>query len=317
MENQKAISVSKFFKDNEKTLKLKWIAGKKGADRDITEESIHRPGLALTGFFDYFADKRVNIIGMAEYAYLNSLDEVSRDSAIRRYLEEYFPCVIFARGIEPFPLFIELADEIDMPLFISSLVTYHVINDTVIYLERELSPSVSVIGTLVEVQGTGVLIRGPSGVGKSECAIALIKNGAALVADDVVRISQLGGGTLIGSSKMNEMYGFIEIRGLGLINVIQLFGVSSFRQKQEIDIVITLKAWEDVKKIERSGLETSKYRILEIDVPHITLPVAPGRDIAGLVAIAAQEYMMRFLGLHAGKVLNEEIIKRITPPIKG
>lgn len=313
MDNRNAISVSKFFKDNEKTLKLKWLAGRKGADREITEESIHRPGLALAGFFDYFADKRVNIIGMAEYAYLNSLDDDARDNSIRRYLEEYFPCVIFARGIEPFPLFIKLSDEIDMPLFASPLVTYHVINDTVIYLERELSPSVSVVGTLVEVQGVGVLIRGPSGVGKSECALALIKNGAALVADDVVRISQLGGNMLIGSAKMSEMYGFIEIRGLGLINVIQLFGVSAFRQKQAIDIVITLKNWGEAGKIERSGLETAKYRILEMDLPHITLPVAPGRDLAGLVAIATQEYMMRSLGLHAGKVLNEEIIKRITP----
>jgi HPr kinase/phosphorylase len=313
MDSRSSISVTKFFRDNEKMLKLRWVAGKKGADREITEESIHRPGLALAGFFDYFADKRVNIIGMAEYAYLNSLDETSRDNAIRRYLEEYFPCVIFARGLDPFPLFIELANEIDMPIFVSSMITYHVINDTVIYLERELSPSVAVIGTLVEVQGTGVLIRGPSGVGKSECALSLIKNGAALVADDVVRISQLGGSSLIGSAKMSEMYGFIEIRGLGLINVIQLFGVSAFREKQEIDIVVTLKHWEEVGRIERSGLETAKYRILEMDVPHITLPVAPGRDLAGLVTIAAQEYRMRALGLHAGKVLNEEIIKRITP----
>ena len=313
MENRNTITVSKFFKDNEKTLKLKWIAGKKGGDREITEESIHRPGLALAGFLDYFADKRINIIGMAEYSYLNSLDEATREASIRRFLEEYFPCIIFARGIEPFPLFIELANEIDLPIFVSSMITYHVINDTVIYLERELSPSIAVIGTLVEVQGTGVLIRGPSGVGKSECALSLIKNGAALVADDVVRISQLGGNTLIGTAKMSEMYGFIEIRGLGLINVIQLFGVSAFREKQEIDIVVTLKHWDEMGSLDRSGLDTAKYRILEIDVPHITLPVAPGRDIAGLVNIAAQEYRMRSLGLHAGKVLNEEIIKKLMP----
>jgi HPr kinase/phosphorylase len=307
------LSVNAFFRENEKAMKLKWVAGKNGGDRQITEESIHRPGLALAGFFNYFADKRVNIIGMAEYAYLNSLLEEDREIAIRRYLEEYFPCIIFARGLEPFPLFYELANEIDLPLFVSALVTYHVINYTVIYLERELSPAISVIGTLVEVQGTGVLIRGASGVGKSECALALIQNGAALVADDVVRISHLGGSALMGTAKLSEMFGFIEIRGLGLINVIQLFGVSSFRQRKEVDLVVTLKHWDEIGKLDRSGLETEKYRIMETDVSHITLPVAPGRDAANLVVVAAQEYRMRSLGLHAGKVLNEEIIKRITP----
>ncbi len=315
MTKTKSVDVARFFRENEKNLKLQWISGKNGGDREITEGSIQRPGLVLAGFFDYFADKRVHIIGMAEYAYLNSLAEQDRYNSISKYLEEYMPCIVFARGLTPHPLFIELSNEIGLPVFISSMITYHVINGIVIYLERELSPSITVVGNLVEVQGTGVLIRGSSGVGKSECALALIRRGAALIADDVVKISHPGGSSLIGAAAMEEMFGFIEIRGLGLINVIQLFGVSAFRQRKEIDLVITLKAWEQVLKVERTGLESETYRLLGLDVPHITLPVAPGRETSNLVEIAAQEFRMRSLGLHAGKVLNEAIIKRITPHV--
>ena len=152
-------------------------------------------------------------------------------------------------------------------------------------------------------------------MGKSECALALIRMGSALIADDVVKISHPGGSSLVGTAAMEEMFGFIEIRGLGLINVIQLFGVSAFRQRKEIDLVITLKPWDQVLKVERTGLESETYRILGFDVPHITLPVAPGRETSNLVEIAAQEFRMRSLGLHAGKVLNEAIIKRITPQV--
>ncbi|MFZ2654489.1 MAG: hypothetical protein WAX69_06195, partial [Victivallales bacterium] len=188
MTKSKAVTVSRFFKDMEKSLKLQWVSGSNGGDREITEGSIQRPGLALAGFFDYFADKRVHIIGMAEYAYLNSLSEQDRYNAISKYLEEYMPCIVFARGLSPDPLFIELSNDIGLPVFISSMVTYHVINGVVIYLERELSPSITVVGNLVEVQGTGVLVRGASGVGKSECALALIRRGCALIADDVVKV---------------------------------------------------------------------------------------------------------------------------------
>ena len=313
MTKNKAVTVSRFFRDNEKSLKLHWAAGKNGGEREITEGSIQRPGLALAGFFDYFADKRLHIIGMAEHAYLNSLSEQDRNNSISKYLEEYMPCIVFARGLTPHPLFIEICDEIGLPVFISSMITYHVINGIIIYLERELSPNITIVGNLVEVQGTGVMIRGASGVGKSECALALIRRGCALIADDVVKISHPGGPSLIGSAAMEEMFGFIEIRGLGLINVIQLFGVSAFRQRKEIDLVITLKPWEQVQRVERTGLDSETYRILGFDVPHITLPVAPGRETANLVEISAQEFRMRALGLHAGKVLNEAIIKRITP----
>jgi len=307
----KTLTVDRFFKDNEKILKLKWISGRKGGERHIREGSVVRPGLALTGFFDYFADKRIHVIGMSEISYLGSLPDAEWEKRVREYFAQSFPCLIFARELAPEPLIVELSNELDVPVFISSMVTYNVSTRVTLYLERELSPTVTVMGSLVEIQGTGVLVRGESGVGKSECILALLRRGAALVADDVIKISRAESGLLFGTVSLEEMRGYIEIRGLGLINVIQLFGISSFRLRKEVDLVVTLKHWEQVEKVDRTGLESETYRILGLDIPHVTIPVAPGRETANLVELAAQEFRTRNLGVHAGKSLNEAIIKRI------
>ncbi len=310
----KALTVARFFEENEKILDLKWLAGRQGGERRIREGSVNRAGLPLTGFFEYFADKRIHLIGMAENAYLASLPPDLRTARIRAYMEKDFPCLILSRGLLPDPGFITIGNERQVPVLLSSLVTYNVATRVTFYLERELAPSVSVTGSLVEVQGTGVLVRGESGVGKSECILALMRRGAALVADDVARVSRLESDQLHGTAAMPEMRGYIEIRGLGLINVIQLFGIAAYRLRKEIDLVVTLKLWNRSDKIDRTGMEEDTYRILGVEVPHVTIPVAPGRETANLVELAAHEYRIRHLGVHAGRTLNDAIIRRMGGP---
>lgn len=306
------ITVEEFYRHNAETLRLTWLAGRKGASKLITEASIHRPGLALAGFFDYFAEKRIQIIGGAENAYLNSLSKQKRLNVIKKYLHQPVPCIIFSRDIIPDRAFYEICDKISLPLLSSSMITYNLINGIIVYLDRVLAPCIKIIGNLVDVHGTGVLIRGQSGIGKSECVLALIRRGAALVADDIVKVTKTASSEIIGETAIEEMMGYMEIRGLGLINVIQMFGISSFRHRQTIHLVVTLKSWDSVKKIDRTGLDTDSYHILDISLPHITVPVAPGRETANVIEVAAQEFRMRKLGIHAGHVLNEAILKKIS-----
>lgn len=305
------ISVEQFFKDSSDNLKLRWIAGKKGGKRKILEASIHRLGLSLTGFFDYFAEKRIQIFGGAENAYLKSLSPYRRRKSIEKLLDQPFPCIVFSRNITPDHAFVELCEEKSVPLMVSSKVTYNLINEIILYLDRAFAPTIKVMGNLVDVHGTGVLIRGPSGIGKSECALALIRGGAALVADDIVKITKISQSEISGSTAMDEMMGYMEIRGLGLINIIQMFGISSFRHDQQVDLVVTLKSWNSLGKIDRTGLDNEKYRILDVNLPHVTVPVAPGRETANIIEVAAQEYRMRKIGIHSGLYLNNAIIKKI------
>ncbi len=305
------ISVSRFFEDCAEPLKLRWLAGKNGGGRLIHEASIHRPGLALAGFFDYFADKRIQVIGGAENAFLKHLSAEKRLDSIVKYISQPVPCIIFTRNIVPDPAFIEICDRISLPIMVSSMVTYNIINGIILYLDKALAPCIKVIGNLVDVHGTGVLIRGASGIGKSECALALLRRGSALVADDVVKIKRTSNSEIFGEAAIDEMIGFLEIRGLGLINIIQMFGISSFRHHQQVHLVATLKTWNSLEKIERTGLDSENYRILDISLPHVTVPVAPGRETANVIEVAAQEFRMRKLGIHAGHVLNQAIIKKI------
>ncbi len=306
------VTVGDFFLDNKSSLKLRWLAGKNGAGRKIGEASIHRPGLALAGFYDYFANRRIQVFGGAENAYLKSLSSIKRRESTEKYLDLSFPCILFARNITPDTHFIDLCEKRSIPLFVSSMVTYNLTNGIILYLDRILSPSIKLIGNLVDVYGTGIIIRGSSGIGKSECALALVRRGSALVADDLVRIRRNGYSIISGTVADENMMGFMEIRGLGIINIINMFGISAYKYQTEINLVVTLKNWDSIGTIDRTGLDMDTYRFLDVDMPHITIPVAPGRETANLIEVAAQEFRMRNLGIHSGKVLNESLIRRMS-----
>ena len=289
------VTVEKFFNDNEKSLSINLLSGKKGLQRLIREGTAVRAGLALAGSYEYLADKRIHILGMGEMAFLRTVPQNIKEANVRGYLSHQIPCLILTRGLAPEPIFITCSNEFDVPIFLSPLVTTTVVTGITFYLDRELAPSVSLHGSLVDIHGSGVLILGASGIGKSETSLALLRRGHALVGDDLILIKCLYGDVLVGETANESMRGLIELRGVGLVNLIRLFGSSIFRERREIEVVVTLKSWGEVGNDRPPNLENQTYRILGVDLPHISIPVAPGRDVASLIEVAVQEIRMKKL----------------------
>ena len=308
-----SVTVEKFFADNEKSLRLNLLSGKKGLERNIREGSVVRAGLALAGSYEFLPDKRVHVLGMAESAFLRNVPQNIKESNVRGYLSHPIPCIIFTRGLAPEPIFITCSNEFDVPIFLSPLVTTTVATGITFYLDRELAPAVSLHGTLVDIHGVGVLILGASGIGKSETSLLLVKRGHALVGDDLILVKCLYGDALVGEAVNESIRGFIELRGIGLVNLMHLFGFSCFRERCQIEVVVTLKSWDEAGDERPSSLEDQTYRILGVDLPHITLAVAPGRDVASLIEVAVQEVRNRKLGLAFGKNPGEPLTKAPSP----
>lgn len=303
----KAITVKEFHDSLKDNLKLHIIAGEKGMERKISVAEINRPGLALAGYFKYFASKRVQVIGKVEIMYLATLSAEERRQQIRKLLEKNVPCCIIARNYVPPKELVEESNRFSIPLFRSPLITMILLNKATMFLADWFSPAASITGDLLEVYGVGVLLRGESGVGKSECALSLIKRGHRLIADDVVKVKLRGGDTLVGfGSSLTRHH--MEIRGLGIINVQTLFGAGCVSEDTRIDIVISMEEWKPNKEYERLGLEDRIFNILGIKIPYIVIPVRPGRDVALLVEVACLNQRLKWLGYHSAKDLNEQLI---------
>lgn len=303
----KAITVKEFHDSLKDNLKLHIIAGEKGMERKISVAEINRPGLALAGYFKYFASKRVQVIGKVEIMYLATLSAEERRQQIRKLLEKNVPCCIIARNYVPPKELVEESNRFSIPLFRSPLITMMLLNKATMFLADWFSPAASITGDLLEVYGVGVLLRGESGVGKSECALSLIKRGHRLIADDVVKVKLRGGDTLVGfGSSLTRHH--MEIRGLGIINVQTLFGAGCVSEDTRIDIVISMEEWKPNKEYERLGLEDRIFNILGIKIPYIVIPVRPGRDVALLVEVACLNQRLKWLGYHSAKDLNEQLI---------
>ncbi len=305
-----AVTVERFFSDNEKSLGLSLLSGKKGLDRQIREGTAARAGLALAGCYEFLPDKRIHVLGMAEAAFLRSVPQNIKESNVRGYLSHQIPSLIFTRGLAPEPIFITCSNEFNVPLFLSPMVTTTVVTGITFYLDRELAPSVSLHGSLVDIHGSGVLILGASGIGKSETSLSLVRHGHALVGDDLILIKCLYGDALVGEAANHEMRGLIELRGVGLVNLIRLFGSSCFRERGQIEIVITLKSWDEAGGERPPNLEDHTYRILGVDLPHVVIPVASGRDVASLIEVAVQEVRSKKLGPDASRNLSEMMLAR-------
>jgi HPr kinase/phosphorylase len=279
----------------------------------IREGSVNRPGLQLTGYYKFFANHRVQIIGSGETSYLKSLpQEVSRQR-LRELFRHHIPCLIMARSIRPSRVILEVAEEEKIPVFQSPLTTMRLVNAATICLEMEFAPQVSEHGSMVDLQGVGVMVRGASGVGKSECVLSLLHRGHSLVADDVTKLRCLEGRELIGTSA--ELTRFhMEVRGLGIINIATLFGVRSIRLEKRLDLVVTLKDWTEVPEVDRIGLDQDYYEILQIEVPHVTIPVRPGRDMATLVEVAAFDQKLKAMGQNSAVEFNERLLQTMRNP---
>ena len=297
-------------------LPLELLAGADGLARVITSPYIQKTGLALAGFHEYLRPGRVLIFGESEIRYLESLEVVSRVTALRLALTLDFPCVLITGGFSPPAEVAVEAERAKLPLLKTPVVTPTAIAKLTSFLEDTLAERTLMHAVLMDILGLGVLIVGESGIGKSECALDLIVRGHRLVADDTVEIRRRAETILIGTCPELTRH-HMELRGLGLINVKDLFGIASTRSSKRVELVVQLERWDPTREYERLGLDDDFYEVLGLRVPLLRMPVAPGRNIAILVEVAARNQVLRSRGLHAARVFAERLeqtLRETGPP---
>jgi HPr kinase/phosphorylase len=310
MKKPLTVSVEHFYTQHAARLQLKLVAGQEGMGRLIREGAVNRLGMALTGFIKYFAFRRVQLIGKSEISYFQSLDPKTRQARIRDILDKKIPCIVFSRDNRPPVIILKEAQKAKVPVFISPIPTPRLVNLITLCLEEDFAPSTSEHGSMVDIMGVGVLIRGESGVGKSECALGLVERGYSLVADDITRLRLLEGRELMATSA-EVTRTFMEVRGIGIINVAAIFGGRAIRTEKRLDLVVTLEEWDKVEEIERTGLDQQFYEILGLKIPHVRIPIRPGRDLAGLVQVAALDQKMKTMGQFSALEFNEKLMSRL------
>ena len=279
-----------------------------GMSRRVTQPALNRPGLALTGYFGYFAHERIQVFGTAEMAYLTTLQGEERYERLNRLFRDDVPCLIFANGAEVPEDIIDIADKHEISIFCSTLPTMKLVNRATLILEHEFADSTTMHGCMVDVHGVGVLITGKGGIGKSEISLGLVERGSSLVADDMVRIRNISGELIATSPSLSR--GFIEIRGIGIINVTNLFGLKAYRREKKISLIINLTDGV-MTETERLGLERTMTSILGVEVERLNLPVAPGRDMTRLVEVAALGQYLRESGYDMAGEFNKRLHQEI------
>ncbi len=272
----------------------------------ITQPDINRPALQLTGFFEHFPASRLQVVGFVEYTYMEKMTETEKREAFSKLMEYDIPCFVFCRELKPDAIFLEAANAHHIPVLLTSKSTSAFMAEIIRWLNVKLAPCISVHGVLVDVYGEGVLITGESGIGKSEAALELIKRGHRLVTDDVVELRKVSDDTLIGSAPDITKH-FIELRGIGIVDVKALFGASSVKDTQSIDLVIRLEDWDKDKEYDRLGLEENYIEYLGNKVVCHTLPIRPGRNLAVICESAAVNHRQKKMGYNAAKELYTRV----------
>ncbi len=301
------ISVRKFFDVFKDLTELELLAGSDGLDRVISEPSLNRPALAITGYFKNFAFKRIQLFGAGEMSYMRDLPDESQRSVLRKMAELKIPCIVISRNLAPTKAMLDIANECKVPLLRTKMKSKEFSADIIVRIDRMFAPTTSLHGTLIDIQGIGTLIRGDSGIGKSECALALIDKGHSLVADDLVYCVKVNDHKILGKGhELNR--GYMECRGIGIINVAELFGIKCVRLEKSIDIIVSFVEWQNGIVEDRTGLETNYFDILGIPIPHFVIPVRPGRDMARLVEVAARVQALRQMGHDGAKTFNDRLI---------
>lgn len=279
--------------------------------RQVKLPDINRPALQLTGYFDHFASERVQVIGYVEYSFLQMLEEEEKKEVYRNFLSYEIPCLIFCRNLQPDKYLLEEANKRNIPIFSTEKKTSQFMAEIIRWLNVQLAPCISIHGVLVDVYGVGVLIMGESGIGKSEAALELIKRGHRLVSDDVVEIRKVSDDTLVGSAPDITKH-FIELRGIGIVDVKNLFGVLSVKETQNIDLVITLEEWDRDKEYDRLGLEEQHTDFLGNKVVCHQLPIRPGRNLAIIVETAAINHRQKSMGYNAAQELYRRVQENLS-----
>ena len=284
-------------------------------DKEVNVPDVNRPALQLAGFFDHFDSNRAQVIGNVEYRYVQTLTEERQEYIYKMLLEHPIPCMVFCRDMEPSQEFLTLATEQGVPVFKTSKQTSDFTAEIIRWMNVRLAPCISIHGVLVDVYGVGVLIMGESGIGKSEAALELIKRGHRLVTDDVVEIRKVSDETLVGSAPDITKH-FIELRGIGIVDVKSMFGVQSVRETQNIDLVITLEDWSREKEYDRLGLEEEYTEFLGNKVVCHSIPIRPGRNLAIIVESAAVNYRQKQMGYNAAQELYKRVQENLAKKMK-
>ncbi|WP_316572351.1 HPr(Ser) kinase/phosphatase [Neobacillus sp. YIM B06451] len=285
---------------------LELICGGEGIDRPITTSDLSRPGIELAGFIDYYPAERIQLLGMTELSFFKKLNESDRVLRMEQLCTDITPAIIITRGLDVPEELIEAAERESVPVLRTKYKTTRFSGNLTNFLESRLAPTTAVHGVLVDVYGVGVLITGKSGVGKSETALELVKRGHRLVADDCVEIRQEDQNTLIGTSP-ELIEHLLEIRGLGIINVMTLFGAGAVRTHKQIILNIHLEIWDQEKQYDRLGLDDEKLKIIDSEITKLTVPVRPGRNLAVIIEVAAMNFRLKRMGVNAAKQFTEKL----------
>ncbi|MBS4208399.1 HPr(Ser) kinase/phosphatase [Bacillus sp. FJAT-50079] len=289
-----------------KQFDLELISGEEGIHRPITTSDISRPGLEISGFFNYYPAERVQLLGRSETSFIEQLTTEERAERMELLCNAATPGIVITRGLDVPNELIEASERHSVPVMRTNMKSTRFSSRLTNYLEGELAPTTAVHGVLVDIYGIGVLITGQSGVGKSETALALIKRGHQLVADDCVEISQVDDDLLIGTAP-ELLEHLLEIRGLGIINVMTLFGAGAVRPSKKITLTINLELWDQNKHYDRVGLDEEKMKIIDTEITRLTVPVRPGRNLAVIIEVAAMNYRLKKMGVNAAEQFTERL----------
>lgn len=286
------------------------VSGSEGLKRTIETADLSRPGLEMAGYFEYHPEDRVQILGKTELAFYSRLPEQDRKDRMERLCSYETPCIVVTRGLDVPEELLEASNRTGLPVMRSNAPTTTLAGQITDYLEHKLAPSTTIHGVLVDVYGIGMLISGSSGIGKSETALELVKRGHRLIADDAVEIRQTAENVLIGNAPELIKH-LLEIRGVGIINVMTLFGAGAVRNNTKINVVVKLETWQQDKQYDRLGLDEEYTRIIETDVPLVTIPVRPGRNLAVIIEVAAMNYRLKRMGYNAALQFTNKLTETI------
>ena len=305
-----ALTVRELLAEKRNSLQLEVLTGDFGLDREIGVPEISSPGLILAGFTARFASKRLYVLGQTEVAYLGSLDKQAQAAALETFFTLDAPCVFITKQQDPPDQLIPIATERGVPVMRSALKTAQFYQRITPFLQEAFAPRVSVHGSLADVYGVGLLFVGQSGIGKSECVLDLVERGHRLVADDVVHVVRRGGDVLIGRGHELSHH-YMEIRGVGLVDVRALFGIRAVRQQKRIEVVVELQAWDSGLEVERTGLDVQTTQILDVELPKVVVPLNPGKNITVISEVVAMSHLLRYSGFDPAHAFNERLIRRM------
>ncbi|MEI7904040.1 MAG: HPr(Ser) kinase/phosphatase [Candidatus Firestonebacteria bacterium] len=305
-----ALTIKDFIAEQGKALKLTVAAGRGGLGNVVGVTDVNRCGLALTGYFDFFPSERIQVLGKTEVNYLEKLPAAERRKVISRLFRYRIPVIFICRGVKLYKEIVEYGNKRNIPVILTPMYTTRFISEATNFLEERLAEKITMHGVMVDIYGVGVVITGKSGTGKSECALELIKRGHRLVADDIVEVIKTSENRLIGSPQKLLTY-FLEVRGLGIVNVKDLFGVGATRDKKRVEMAVHLEEWDNKKHYDRTGLSDNTAEILGVKIPKIIIPVKPGRNIAIIMEVAAMQERLKKMGYSSAAEFENNIQKEM------